>query len=96
MEGTPLPHGTTGSFHATYFDTVENERIVLAYEMVINGQRISVSLQTVEVVAAGAGTTLTLTEHGAFLAASDGVDLRRDGTAGLLDELGASLDSATG
>jgi len=96
VEGTPLPRGTTGSFHARYFDIVENERIVLAYEMVINGQRISVSLQTVEFQAAGTGTTLTLTEHGAFLEASDGVDLRRDGTGGLLDKLGASLDSATG
>ena len=97
VEGTPLPKGTTGSFHARYFDIVDGDRLVLAYEMIINGRRISVSLQTVELEPVPEGTRLTLTEHGAFLENSDGVDLRRSGTAGLLDKLGASLtDPASG
>jgi uncharacterized protein YndB with AHSA1/START domain len=91
VEGTPLPPGTTGTFHAEYFDVVPNRRIVLAYEMIINGTRISVSLQTVELTASDGGTLLTLTEHGAFLENADGVDIRRHGTSELLDALGASL-----
>jgi uncharacterized protein YndB with AHSA1/START domain len=92
VEGTPLPAGTTGTFHAEYFDIVEDRRIVLAYEMVINGARISVSLQTIELSPTGdGGTRLTLTEHGAFLEHADGVDIRRQGTDQLLAALGAGL-----
>lgn len=92
LEGTPLPPGTTGSFSAVYFDIVPDQRVVFAYDMIINGQRISVSLQSVELAADGdGGTVLTLTEHGAFLEDSDGVDLREAGTRELLDALAASL-----
>jgi uncharacterized protein YndB with AHSA1/START domain len=92
VEGTPLPEGTTGTFHATYFDIVEDRRIVLAYEMIINGTRISVSLQTIELAAIDGGTRLTLTEHGAFLEDADGVEIREHGTRELLTALGATLD----
>lgn len=91
VEGTPLPPGSTGTFHAEYFDIVPDRRIVLAYEMIINGVRISVSLQTIELAATVDGTRLTLTEHGAFLEQSDGVALREHGTRELLTALGASL-----
>lgn len=91
VEGTPLESGTTGSFNAVYFDIVADERIVFAYDMTINGERISVSLQSVELVADGAGTLLTLTEHGTFLEGGDGVEVRESGTRELLDALAASL-----
>ena len=90
VEGTPLPGGTAATFHAEYFDIVENQRIVFAYEMVIDRARVSVSLQTVELRATDEGTLLTLTEHGTFLDA-DGVGIREDDTRVLLDALGAAL-----
>ena len=53
-------------------------------------RKLSVSLATVELEAAGAGTRLSITEQGAYL---DGLDdgSRKRGTAFLLDRLGASL-----
>lgn len=36
------------TFDARYYDIVENERMVWAYDMTMNGNRISVSLSTIE------------------------------------------------
>jgi uncharacterized protein YndB with AHSA1/START domain len=63
--------GMVTRFDAQYHDIVPDERIIYSYTMHVNGKKISVSLATVEVKAAGAGTLLTLTEQGAFL---DGYD----------------------
>lgn len=58
------------------------------------GERFSVSLATVELQAsADGGTHLVLTEQGAFLDSVDGLEDRRSGTEGLLDELGEWLDT---
>ena len=84
-------HGITTVFRydATYYDIVENERIVYAYDMDMNGQRISVSLATVEFADAGnGGTELKLTELGAFLDGLDTPATREGGTASMLDALG--------
>ncbi len=91
VEGTPLPQGSTGTFNAVYFDIVDNQRIVFAYDMIINGRRISVSLQSVELVPLGSGTLLRLTEHGTFLEGADGTEIREHGTRELLDALARSL-----
>jgi uncharacterized protein YndB with AHSA1/START domain len=80
------------SFESRFWDIVPDERIVFAYDMCVDKVRISVSLATVEFMAAGTGTRLVYTEQGAFL---DGFDMplsRQDGTGGLLDALGAELD----
>jgi uncharacterized protein YndB with AHSA1/START domain len=79
-------------FEGQFWDIVPGERIVFAYDMQIDDVRISVSLATVELKAAGAGTRLVYTEQGAFL---DGFDMpvsRSSGAGGLLDALGAELD----
>jgi len=47
--------GTRFGYYATYTDIVPGERIVYTYEMSMNGQRISVSVATVEIRAAAAG-----------------------------------------
>jgi len=61
--------GTRFGFYATYVDIVPDERIVYTYEMSMNGQRISASVVTVEVRAAGGGTDFVLTEQGVYLTA---------------------------
>lgn len=91
VEGTPLPRGTTGTYRSHIFDIVENERIVLAYEMIINGERISVSLQTWEFTQVPDGTLLKLTEQAAFMGNSDGPTIREHGTRALMDALARSL-----
>jgi uncharacterized protein YndB with AHSA1/START domain len=79
------------SFDALYQDIVPNERIVYSYDMHIGDTRISVSLATVELKRAGAGTRLVFTEQAVFLDGYDDAGSRERGTHGLLDQLGASL-----
>jgi hypothetical protein len=59
-----------------------------------NDDRISVSLATVEFVAAGSGTRLTFTEQGAFLDGHDTVAQREHGTGELLNALAEALGQA--
>lgn len=83
--------GPAIAYTATYQDIVPNERIVTTYDMTVDNRRISVSLATVEVKAEGKGTRLTLTEQGAYLDGSDDGSKRKEGTDGLLNQLGAFL-----
>ena len=62
------------TFDATYLDIVPDERIIYAYEMTIDGQRISASLASIELRPVPGGTHLSLTEHGIFLDGLDRVD----------------------
>jgi uncharacterized protein YndB with AHSA1/START domain len=79
------------AYDGTYHDIVPDERIVFSYDLSLGGALVSVSLATVELRAAGTGTQLTYTEHGAFLDGLDDPALREQGTVGLLDALGALL-----
>jgi len=83
--------GVVSTFDATYFDVIENERLVYAYEMTMDDKKISVSLATMQLRAEGRATTLTVTEQGAFLDGYDDAGSREQGTGHLLDALGASL-----
>jgi uncharacterized protein YndB with AHSA1/START domain len=84
--------GVTTTFDAIYHDVVPRERLVYTYEMRIDERKISVSLATLELEPAGAGRTkLKICEQGAFLDGYDDAGSRERGTAGLLDQLGASL-----
>ena len=89
-------HGTAYRYDAQYYDIVPDQRIIYSYEMYADDARISVSVATIEFVEFGDGTTLTWTEQGAYL---DGIDgpaasqLRREGTAGMLDGLEKYLAS---
>jgi uncharacterized protein YndB with AHSA1/START domain len=85
------PDGQTYTYEARYQDIVPGERIVYTYEMHRAETRISVSLATVELRPAGAGTRLIYTEQGAFLDGHDKPQYREEGTGGLLDALGAEL-----
>lgn len=88
--------GTFGTdqytFDVRYQDIIPDQRIVYTYEMTLNGQRISVSLATVEIEPEGTGTKMTVVEHGAFLDGLDTVHQREEGTVSLIDALGRSLE----
>lgn len=79
-------------YDAVYYDIVPNNRIVYAYEMYMDGERISVSIATNELKPDSGGTHLILTEHGAFLDGLDTIDQRREGTEWIMDQLGKWLD----
>ncbi len=83
--------GVVSTFDAIYHDVIPNERLVYTYEMHLDDKKISVSLATMQLKAEGAKTTLTVTEQGAFLDGYDDAGSREEGTAYLLDALGASL-----
>ncbi|MGD0197490.1 MAG: SRPBCC family protein [Solirubrobacteraceae bacterium] len=85
-------NGPVYTYDARYQDIVPGKRTVYAYDMHQDEDRISVSLATVEIDAAGEGTRLTLTEHGVFLDGHDTPAQREHGTNALIDALGAHLD----
>jgi len=80
-------------FDATYYDIVENERIVWSYDMHMDGRRISVSITTIQLGAVAGGTRLVMTEQGAFLDGLDTNEQRREGSEQFLDNLGRYLAS---
>jgi uncharacterized protein YndB with AHSA1/START domain len=90
-----IPDGPRTRFDATYYDIVQDERIVYCYEMHLDANRISVSVTTIELIPVGSGTKLVLTEQGAYLDGYDDAGAREHGTNDLLDALGASLDVVT-
>lgn len=65
-----------------YQDIVPERRIIIAYWMTVGGQRISVSLATVEFEPAWSGTRLVFTEQGAYLDGLASVKDREEGTGG--------------
>ena len=81
------------SYVVRYHEIVPDERIVFTYDLSFGGPLVSVSLASVEFHPAndGGGTQLTYTEHGAFLDGIDDPELRKNGTGGMLDELGRLL-----
>ena len=83
--------GMAVTFDAIYYDIIENERLIWAYDMNMNGDRISVSLSTIELHPEGAGTRLVFTEHDTFLDGFEAVGPREEGTKELLSALDAEL-----
>ena len=83
--------GPPHRFHCTYTDIVDLERIIYTYDMWIGDTHISTSITTIVFEPADGGTRLTLTEQGVHLDGYDNGEQRELGTAGLLDDLGATL-----
>lgn len=83
--------GPVHRFDALYYDIVPNERIVYSYDMYLDATRISVSLTTVELKPAGAGTRLIFTEQGVFLDGYDDAGSREHGSRWLLEKLDEAL-----
>lgn len=85
--------GTVSDFQAQYHEIVEHQRIVLAYDMYVDDAKISVSLQTVELEAAGKRTRVKITEQGAYLDGYDDAGSRERGTAGLMEQLARAVEA---
>jgi uncharacterized protein YndB with AHSA1/START domain len=88
--------GTISDFRASYIEIIPDSRIVFSYEMVLNEQRISASLATIELWPEENGARMKLTEQGAYLVAYDpqGDDngSRERGTQELLENLARYVD----
>jgi uncharacterized protein YndB with AHSA1/START domain len=85
------PEGARYAYRALYQDIVEDERIVYTYEMYRGDDRISVSVTTVELLAAEGGTALAYTEQGVYLDGGDNGPQREAGTLEQLDALTQAL-----
>lgn len=86
--------GSHHRFVSRYHEIVDGERIVFAYDLLLDGRLISVSLTTVETRAGDdGGTHLVFTEHGAFFDDLEDPAEREHGTGLLLDGLATFLDA---
>lgn len=83
--------GSVHTFRSRYHDIVTDERIVFAYDLLLDDRLMSTSLTTVQLFPAEAGTRLLFTEQGAFFDDLDDPAEREHGTGKLLDALGAHL-----
>ncbi len=83
--------GTQHIFDAVFLDIVHDQRIVYAYDLLLDETRISVSLATVQPKPSGKGTTLTFTEQAVFLDGYKDNGSREIGTGLGLDALGRFL-----
>jgi uncharacterized protein YndB with AHSA1/START domain len=83
--------GSVHTFRSRYHDIVADERIVFAYDLLLDDRLMSTSLTTVQLFPAEAGTRLLFTEQGAFFDDLDDPAEREHGTGKLLDALGAHL-----
>jgi uncharacterized protein YndB with AHSA1/START domain len=79
------------TFKSRYHEIVPDERIVFAYDLLVDERLTSVSLTTVEFFPSEAGTRLVFTEQGAFFDGLDDPADREHGTGKLLDALGDLL-----
>jgi len=86
--------GSVYRFDSRYYDIVENERMVWAYEMYVDDRRMSVSVGTVELAAVPGGTRLVMTEQGTYLDGLDTSDQRAAGTREFLESLARYLERA--
>jgi uncharacterized protein YndB with AHSA1/START domain len=93
--GTSTRSGMHHQFRCRFHEIVDDERIVYAYDLLIDHRLISVSLATIELFADGTGTDtgtrLLFTEQGAFLRHPDDAAEREHGTGILLDLLDGFL-----
>jgi uncharacterized protein YndB with AHSA1/START domain len=88
---SPL-QGAALSNETVYQDIVPDSRIVIAYTMAVDDQRISASLATFELVPTSSGTNLIFTEQAAFFENSDGPQIREHGWQSLLNRLAEELE----
>lgn len=85
------PSGLVTDFQAIYHDIVENERIVLVYDLFHGDEKLSVSLQTIEIRAELGETRLIHTEQGSYFSGGvEAVQGREHGTGWHVDNLVAS------
>jgi uncharacterized protein YndB with AHSA1/START domain len=84
--------GPVSRYEGVYTDIIEHVRIVITYDMWLDGTHMSTSIASYEFEPIPDGTRLTHVEHGVFFDAfhADGVQ-RESGMRSLLDALGRLL-----
>ena len=87
---TPFP-GTLFMREGDFRDIVANRRVVSASAMAIGDKRISVSLETFELLRTDKGTDLIFTNQTAFFEGADGPKMREEGWRKLLEKLDAEI-----
>lgn len=75
----------------SYYDIVQDERIVMATKMSLNGKPIVMTLVTIELVRSAAGTDLVLTNQGTFIDWEAGPQMIEAGWRSLLERLDGYL-----
>jgi uncharacterized protein YndB with AHSA1/START domain len=88
VSGNRTPGAGRNFVRSTYHDIVEDERIVFAYDLLLDDRLTSVSLTTIEFFGEEGGTRLLFAEQGAFFDGLDDPAEREHGTGWLLDRLG--------
>jgi uncharacterized protein YndB with AHSA1/START domain len=88
------PGGELYYYSARYHDIVPDERIIFSYEMTHVGRRLSVSVQSIDLIADHGGTRLVLTDQGAYLDDLDTPQQRRGGIEPQLDKLAKVLTTS--
>jgi uncharacterized protein YndB with AHSA1/START domain len=83
--------GTRITWESLYREVVPDERIVYTSVLSANDVVNTLSLTTVEFVAEGDSTRLTLVEAGAYLDGNEKPEWREEGTGSWLDSLGRYL-----
>lgn len=89
------PDGRTQQVEKVFFDIEDGRRIVFAYDIRVDGRRLSASLVTVEFFASRRGTRMVYTEQLAYLDGHEDRALRLRGTEESLDRLGLELSGPT-
>jgi uncharacterized protein YndB with AHSA1/START domain len=85
------PDGRVQRIEKIFFDIVSGRRIVFAYDIEVDGRRLSVSLVTVEFFATHLGTRMSYTEQLAYLDGHEDRAQRLRGTEESLDRLQLDL-----
>jgi len=92
VEVARSPEGVEVGFYLRYYDIVEDERLVYAYDMTNGPERASLSVATIELEPTeDGGTRYVHTEQGAFLDGHHDPAGREEGSIGITDALGAYL-----
>lgn len=81
------------AFKSRFHDIVEGERIVFAYDLLIDHELISVSLATYEFRPDGDGTRMIFSEQGVFFGGKVAADQREEGSNKLVDLLESFLNN---
>ena len=90
-----VPGGVVQLVEKVFFDIVQDERIVFAYDIGVDGRRLSVSLVTVALRATPQGTHMDYVEQLTYLDGHEDRAERVRGTAQGLDRLALAVE-ATG
>ena len=89
------PGGALHRFHGHYLDIVEDHRIVYAFSMDVDEQRLTASLATVQFLPTATGARMVFTEQLAFFDGLQTLEERREGTRVLFDNIALYLHEAT-